>query len=186
MRRMLETLVVALGTISVLACTAEECVDNSVKVKTDTEESTVLAEYDDPLHETFCTADPDTRDERLRHAAGGTTDDPNGLRFFAVGEVVASALTPSKPHEGWMFFLCQERYVTIQMASSSIDSQLGLARGIVTGQDSEMITMDDDSGDGLNAKIDIRLQPGSYKLLTTTYSGANNKFGSYTLSIRTQ
>ena len=117
-----------------------------------------------------------------------TQDISDEIRFIDMGESIASSINTSHHldddvyGEMWMFFVCEEHRVVIDMTSVSMDSQIGLGRGILK-ETSEGLATDDDSGEGFNAKISIRLQPGSYKILATSHPTSKSKTGAYVLSI---
>ena len=151
----------------------------------ETTKSSTGIQYDDSLHQFFCEGDPKGRAERMRSVSQDISDE---IRFIDMGESIASSISTSHHldddvyGELWMFFVCEERRVVIDMTSVSMDSQIALGRGILKGT-SEGLATDDDSGEGFNAKISIRLQPGSYKILATSHPTSESKTGAYVLSI---
>lgn len=78
--------------------------------------------------------------------------------------------------ESWSFELAEERAVRIDMASGHVDSYL-----ILNDDLGDVITVDDDGGDGFDARIEITLAPGSYEIVATSFGEGQE--GAYTLTV---
>jgi uncharacterized protein YjdB len=74
------------------------------------------------------------------------------------------------------FTLAQRTSVVISMTSTRVDPVLGVVDGA-----GEVVAVDDDSGEGVNARIEGVLEPGRYVVASAAYPGEQ---GPYTLEIR--
>jgi hypothetical protein len=109
---------------------------------------------------------------------------------YEIGATVNGTLTPSdcpllyhgladgRVVDFWGFTLGASRTVTIEMASVHMDSYLILW----DRQSGRILAEDDDSGNGLTARITLPLSPGRYVIGATSFWP--EEAGSYTLSSR--
>ena len=140
------------------------------------------------MGEYFCARFPDVEERNARFRIR----EPGQIRMIAMGETVADAIGPSDMNIGnsrepsfvdrWGFVTCQEEFVIVEMQSEQIDPQILLASQQHPGKDNKMIDVDDDSGDGLDSRIAMKLQPGFYWVFAMSHSTIP-RFGDYTISI---
>lgn len=78
--------------------------------------------------------------------------------------------------EPWSLELGAQTVVRISMMSEDVDAYL-----ILKDDAGTVITVDDDGGDGFDARIDATLAAGSYEIVASTFADAQE--GSYTLTV---
>jgi hypothetical protein len=83
-----------------------------------------------------------------------------------------------KRHQDWSYVATGTERVVINM-SGSFDPELVLYGS--RGGQWEQLASDDDSGEGLDARIETTLSPGEYMICARTHG--TSSFGSYTLSV---
>ena len=101
---------------------------------------------------------------------------------LSVGQTVSGSLSTTDCvsngyyYDLYQFTLGSSRTIQISMNSSAIDSYLRLydASG-------NLITEDDDGGDGNNARITRTLSAGTYRVMASSY--ATGETGAYTLGV---
>jgi len=136
----------------------------------------------------FCAATSESKDGLRTILAKMQKSEGPDFKLIEIGEIASSSLTDTIVSEiygeNWMFFVCKSfQHLSIEMKSYSIDPALLLGRGI-TANESEVITQDDDSGEGLDAQITIWLPMGIYRIIAIANSSIKPTTGSYTLSVR--
>lgn len=111
-----------------------------------------------------------------------------GMRFIVLGQAEASSIDIADDLGGdhieqWAFAVCKSQEVTIEALSSEIDPVIMLMRD--HGLDnSDYIALDNDSGDGFNARIVVNLEIGFYRVGVWSDDTIRQMFGSYIISVR--
>ena len=110
-----------------------------------------------------------------------------GSGNVAVGEAVEGRLSADDAEtvsgnyfDTWTFQIDRSSVVRIEMRSTDVDAWIGLFRGprAVYG---ESMAMDDDGGEGTDARLGINLDPGTYTAMATSY--AAGAVGAYELLV---
>ncbi len=93
---------------------------------------------------------------------------------IALGETASSSLVSETDVAFFTFSLDSETAVTVDLTSDEFDAFLELARGDNPFQVDidDLLALDDDGGEGLNSRIDLALEAGTYLLAVTSFSGA--------------
>ena len=100
------------------------------------------------------------------------------------GRIEASDRTAERGYywDRWAFFICESRNVVIEMKSDEIDSELVLMRQYGESN-SVYVARDDDAGEGLDARIEMILQPGFYFVGAFGNPLLQDPFGPYSISV---
>lgn len=78
--------------------------------------------------------------------------------------------------ESWSLDLAADESVRIDMTSEDVDAYL-----ILEDDQGQMVAVDDDGGDGVDARIEVDLTAGSYRIVASSFGGG--QAGSYTLTV---
>ncbi|MDX1495661.1 MAG: hypothetical protein R3253_16450, partial [Longimicrobiales bacterium] len=78
--------------------------------------------------------------------------------------------------ERWSLDLTTDELVRIDMTSSAVDAYL-----ILEDDQGQVVAVDDDGGNGTNARIEVDLTAGSYRIVASSFGPRDA--GSYTLSV---
>jgi hypothetical protein len=116
---------------------------------------------------------------------------PTATAGIRVGATCASELTSqTRPWmrrgtgehgEIWLFDARQDDCVDVRMRSTAFDPYLEVG---TSGPGFPVIARDDDSGGGLNARVQVRLaRAGTYYIFATAVPGTSPQMGRYTVSI---
>jgi hypothetical protein len=94
----------------------------------------------------------------------------------AIGRPVTGTLAPGQTYVDYTLRLRERRLVTIDLESGEFDAYLFLLL------DGTEIQRDDDGGDGLNSRIAMPLEPGTYTVRVGSFM--NRGAGRFTLTVR--
>ena len=115
-----------------------------------------------------------------------STTSPSGVELILVGEARDGRLleTDQQLDDGtyfdeWLLPVCESGTITVEMTSEVLDSYLLL---LPVSQHGE-IGQDDDSGDGLDARLTVTVDPGFYIIGANTSGLFGTRTGDYTLSV---
>jgi hypothetical protein len=88
--------------------------------------------------------------------AGETTAGGASQNQLTLGRPVNGTLSPGQQHVDYTFSIQQRRSVTIDLESRDFDTYLYMLR------DGTVIARNDDGGNGLNSRLTMPLEPGTY------------------------
>ena len=107
-----------------------------------------------------------------------------GIGWVDLGSPITGSLGPGDDFLGdgsyadyWFFDVPRSGYIEIEMTSRSVDAYL-----LLHTMSQIHIESDDDSGDGLDARLFQYLRAGSYQVTANSYDADDT--GSYVLSVR--